>query len=130
MVAGLTDEQLEAGFIGAPEYYQFAGGTDRSWIEAVYLNLLGRQADEAGIDYWVGQLAQGADRSTVAFGFAASVEREGQHVLGLYRKYLGRDANRGEIDYWVGQFKMGFTNEDLVTGFVGSDEYFGMHTAE
>lgn len=129
MSSGLTDEQLEASFIGSPEFYQHAGGTDKAWIDAVYLNLLARQADPAGESFWVGQLTQGADRASVALGFAASPEREGQHVLELYRKYLGRDAGPSEIGFWVGQFKLGVTNEDIVTGFVASDEYFARHTS-
>jgi hypothetical protein len=130
MVAGLTDEQLEAGFIGASEYYQRAGGTDIAWIDAVYLDLLGRPADSDGETFWVNRLAQGADRSSVAFGFAASLEREAQHVDGLYRKFLDRVASSAEINFWVGQFAKGFTNEELVTGFVSSDEYFNRQTAE
>jgi type VI protein secretion system component Hcp len=129
MIGGLTDEQLEAGFIGSPEFYQHAGGTDKAWIDAVYMSLLGRQADPPGESFWVGRLAQGADRAAVALGFAASLEREAQHVMGLYEKYLGRGAGLDEINYWVGQFKMGFTNEDIVTGFVSSDEYYNNHTS-
>ena len=31
MHGGLTDEQLEAGFIGSPEFYNHSGGTDKGW---------------------------------------------------------------------------------------------------
>jgi hypothetical protein len=129
MTEGLTDEQLEAGFIGSPEYYQHSGGADRAWVDAMYQNLLGRQPDQQGEDYWVTQLAAGANRASVAYGFAGSAEREGQHVMALYQKYLGRTAGQSEIDYWVDQFvHHGKTNEDVVTGFVGSDEYYRKHT--
>src|SRR5262249_23614089 len=40
--AGLSDEQLAAGFIGSPEYFLHAGGTNRSWVTFMYHDILGR----------------------------------------------------------------------------------------
>ena len=129
MQHGMTDEQLEAGFIGSPEYFQHSGGTNQSWVDAMYLNLLGRGPDQAGEAYWVTALQRGANRGAVAFGFAASAEREGQHVQSDYAKFLGRFAAADEVAYWVDQFAHhGQTNENVVTGFVGSAEYFDSQT--
>ncbi len=124
MSGGLSDELLEAGFIGSPEFYQESGGTDKGWVDALYQDLLGRNADPAGEAAWLEALAAGASRAAVAYGFAASIERESQHVTALYQKYLGRTAGTLEIDYWVGQFGAGATDEDIVTGFACSDEFF------
>ena len=60
----------------------------------------------------------------MAYGFAASGEREGIAVQADYQRYLLRSAGPTEVAFWVGQFGHGTTNEDIVTGFVGSDEYF------
>ena len=128
MQRGLTDEQLEASFIGSPEYYEVSGGTDALWVEAMYNNLLGRGPDDGGKNYWVNTLARGGDRSAVAFGFAASAEREGMAVQDDYQRFLGRSAASDEVAYWVNAFRHGKTNEDVVTGFVASDEYFHEHT--
>jgi hypothetical protein len=129
MINGLSDEHLEAGFIGSSEFFNHSGGTNKGWVDAMYQDLLGRQPDPSGEAFWTGQLAAGADRSSVAYGFAASKEREGQHVQADYQKYLGRSAGQSEIDYWVDQFaNHGKTNEDVVTGFVGSAEYYKKHT--
>jgi hypothetical protein len=125
---GLTDERLEAGFIGSPEFYQHAGGSDKLWVDAMYVDLLGRAADQQGESYWVGQLAKGVQRSDVAFGFAASLERERQRVSDDYMHYLGRLPDQQGIDFWVNQFAHGLTNENVITGFVASDEYFKNHT--
>lgn len=128
MQQGLTDEQLEAGFIGSPEYYQHSGGTDKSWVDAMYTNLLGRLPDPGGEAYWVNQLAHGASREAVSYGFAASTEREKQRIGADYQKYLGRQADPGGLAYWLDQFvNHGQTNEDVITGFVASDEYFMTH---
>jgi hypothetical protein len=126
---GLTDERLEADFIGSPEFYAKAGGTDKLWVDAMYLDLLGRPADPAGEAFWIGQLAQGVQRSDAAFGFAAGLEREGQRINEDYLRYLGRAAEQAGLDFWVSQFAKGSTNEDLITGFVASDEYFNKHTS-
>jgi hypothetical protein len=129
MHEGLTDEQLEAGFIGSPEFYQHSGGTDKSWVDAMYNSLLGRGPDDLGEAFWVDQLAHGADRAGVALGFAASEEREKQHISANYEKYLGRLPDEGGLAYWLDQFSQhGKTNEDLVTGFVASDEYYARHS--
>ncbi|HQU45447.1 MAG: hypothetical protein B7Z73_00935, partial [Planctomycetia bacterium 21-64-5] len=45
MRQGLTDQQLEADFIGSEEFYDKAGGTDLDWVDAMYQDLLGRPAD-------------------------------------------------------------------------------------
>lgn len=101
---GLTDEALEAGFIGSAEFYRHAGGADRLWVDAKYQDLLGRQPDADGEVYRVRQLAQGASRSSVAFGFAASLERERQRILAKITSTISagcptcRDSTSGSAD--------------------------------
>jgi hypothetical protein len=128
MQTGFSDELLEAGFIGAPEYYQHAGGTDRLWVDAMYQNLLGRFPDGPGEGYWVQQLAAGAGRAAVAYGFAASPEREGQRIAADYLQYLGRPLDAPGQAFWVDQFvNHGASNETVVAGFVGSVENYQDH---
>jgi hypothetical protein len=124
MRAGLSDEMLESGFIGSPEFYQHAGGTDRAWVDAMYLDLLDRPADLAGENSWVAALAVGVSRTAVAFGFAASPEREKLRVQDDYFQYLGRTASDAELSGWVLNFESGVSNESVIAGFVGSDEYY------
>jgi hypothetical protein len=68
MQLGLTDEQLEAQFIGSDEYVRTHGGSDRAWVEGMYFDLLGREPDAAGWSYWLNQLQAGAGRSQIALG--------------------------------------------------------------
>ncbi|HVC99240.1 MAG TPA: DUF4214 domain-containing protein [Pirellulales bacterium] len=128
MRTGLTDERLEAGFIGSREFFDHSGGTNKSWVDAMYQALLGRAADAQGEAYWVAQVDQGANRSDVAYGFAASLEREGQRVSNDYLTYLGRLPDATGLGFWVSQFAGGLTNEDLIAGFVASNEYFDENT--
>jgi hypothetical protein len=121
---GLTDERLEAGFIGSPEYIANHGGTGPAWIEGMYKDLLGRGPEVGGLEFWIKRLNSGSTPESIAFGFAASAEREGLHVTGNYQRYLGRTPDADGLKYWVNQFiNHGQTNEDLAAGFVGSQEY-------
>ncbi len=121
---GLTDEKLEAKFLGSPEYIASHGGTGSNWVQGMYQDLLGRPAEPEGLDYWVNRLNGGADPASVAFGFAASAEREGQHVAFNYQHFLGRSPEADGLHYWVDQFvNHGQTNENLAASFLGSDEF-------
>ena len=124
MQNGLTDEQMEADFIGSKEYIAKHGGTGRAWVTGMYQDLLGRNPSAAEVQGWVTALNNGTPAAAVALGFAASPEREGQRVRFNYRTYLGREAQPAEVDLWVNGFLAGLTNEEMAAGFVGSAEYY------
>ncbi|HEX5442269.1 MAG TPA: DUF4214 domain-containing protein, partial [Pirellulales bacterium] len=128
MRQGLTDEQLEANFLAAPEYVADHGGSDVNWVIGMYHDLLGRAADGQGLAYWAGQIGAGVPEYNIALGFAASAEREAAVVQADYSKYLLRGATSEDIDYWVNQFLHGARNEDVIAGFVGSQEYYANPT--
>jgi hypothetical protein len=90
----------------------------------MYQDLLGRNPDAGGLSYWTGVLNKGGSAFSVALGFAASAEREGQRIGGDYQIFLGRQLDAGGQAYWVNQFLNGARNEDVVAGFVGSLEYY------
>jgi hypothetical protein len=120
----LTDEGLEASFLGSAEYIQSHGGAGAGWVEGMYDDLLGRDADSGGLSYWTGVLANGGVTYYVALGFAASAEREKQRIGEDYQVYLGRALDSAGQTYWVNQFLNGARNEDVIAGFVGSPEYY------
>src|SRR5205823_4715532 len=112
-------------FISAPEYIANHGGAGAGWVTGMYQDLLGRTPSSVELAYWVNRLNTGTSTFDVAFGFAASQEREGARVRGDYLTYLGRSATPVEVDYWVDQFlHHGETNEGVAAGFVGSQEYY------
>lgn len=124
MESGLTDEQLAAALISSPEYVQAHGGADGPWVEAMYQDLLGRDADAAGLQHWLTVLASGGSRDAVALGIATSPEHEARVIANDYFTYLGRTASAADVGYWVGQFEQGAHNEDVVAGFLASPEYY------
>jgi hypothetical protein len=128
MQQGLTDEQLEAGFIGSPEYIADHGGPGAGWVTGLYQDLLGRTPSLAEVSGWVQALANGLAPTAVAYGFAAGPEREGQRVTADYQQLLGRAPSPTEVAGWVGAFEAGqATNEDVVAGFLASAEFFQAH---
>src|SRR5262249_37157584 len=129
MQHGLTDEHLEAGLIGSVEYIQNHGGAGAGWVRGLYQDLLGRTPSQSEVDGWVQVLASGVSTTDVAFGIAASREREGQRVTADYQRYLNRTPSAAEVTGWVNAFENGGqTNEDVVAGFLGSAEYFQGHS--
>src|SRR5205823_2741382 len=73
---------------------------------------------------WVNNLNAGMSPGDVAFGFAASKERETQRVTADYQQFLGRAPQGSEAAYWVNRFLAGADNEAVIAGFVGSQEFF------
>jgi len=130
MASGLTDEQVEAGFIGSPEYVQNHGGQGEGWVRGMYRDLLGRDPAASEVGYWLAALGAGASDQSVAYGFAASAEREGQRVTQDYENFLGRDPDAWGISNWVNQFRGGLRNESVVAGFVASPEFRGRFAAD
>jgi hypothetical protein len=124
---GLSDEHLEAGFIGSTEYINNHGGQGAGWVQGMYQNLLGRAPAQWEVQYWVNQLANGMLTTDIAYGFAASREREAQRVAADYQQFVGRSASPAEVNYWVNVFLNGGSNEVVIAGFVSSQEYFHVH---
>ena len=124
MAGGLSDERLEAGFLGSAEYVRNHGGAGAGWVQSLYVTLLGRSPSSAEVQGWLAQLANGAATAAVAYGFAASAERESLRVAADYQLYLGRSARADEVQYWVSAFLSGGSNEKVVAGILASPEYF------
>src|SRR5262249_54999349 len=70
---GLRQEVVESGFLGSPEYYQRSGGTNVSFVRALYRQLLGRTPTAEEESYYVDRLAREAPAS-VAGSFVNSPE--------------------------------------------------------
>jgi len=62
-------------FAVSPEFTLKYGNLDNTgYVQQLYRNVLGREADPAGLADWVGQLDGGASRGTILVGFSESTE--------------------------------------------------------
>lgn len=121
---GLRIEDIAAQFYGSQEYFSDNGGTNRGYIEALYLDLLGRAADAEGRDHWASQLdARRITRQRVASEFYASIESRVDRVDALFSQILGRPADRQGRSYWTEQL-LTLGDVSLAAWLAASEEYY------
>jgi hypothetical protein len=102
-----------------------AGATDGSFVDAAYLDLLGRPADPGGRQHWSDLLAGGVPRQQIAAALLASAEGRARLVDDAYREALSRPADPGGRAYWADQLVRGTRVETLLAQLVGSTEFLG-----
>jgi hypothetical protein len=102
-------------------------------IALVYEAGLGREADIAGLNYWIDQVEAGLPLSFMAGFFLDSPEfttrfgdddamSNGQFVDVMYRNVLGRSGEPAGVDFWVGAMNGGLEREAVLVGFAASPE--------
>lgn len=101
-----------------------------AYIQAVYHELLGHNADPAGLAFWQSQMAGGATRDTVARTVWNSQEHRGIEVDQYYQTFLGRSADAAGRAYWINSFSSWGTERIVVAGFLTSDEYQALHSSD
>ncbi|HEV3344414.1 MAG TPA: DUF4214 domain-containing protein [Pirellulales bacterium] len=116
--ATVHEQLLENGAAGTP---------NQNWVQEVYRDLFGRQAELQGLEYWVAELTKGVSRGDVAHQMVqiASFE-EFQHdtVVALYQQYLGRAPDAGGEAYWTAYLYNGGTIEAMSQALVVSPEFY------
>ena len=104
---------------------------ERGYMTQLYQNVLGRAPDQAGLDYWTGQLESfSLSRGQVLEAFSQSPEFAlgvGNEVLVtmLYIAVLQRTPDPAGFAYWVGQLDSGMSPEVAVAAFLAVPEYRG-----
>jgi uncharacterized protein (TIGR03118 family) len=101
-----------------------AGGSNARFIDRLYQTFLNRQAEPAGLAFWMAQLNQGMTRAQVAAGIQNSVEFRTDLVMKAYQQFLHRAPEQGGLNFWVNFLQQGHTVEQMQAGIVGSREYF------
>ena len=93
---GASLTSVAAGFINSPEFQQLYGAnvTDRDFVTKVYKNVLDRNPDQSGYDFWLGAMGRGATRADILASFSESPENIG-NVADLI-------ANGIQYKEWVG----------------------------
>jgi len=73
--------QVAQAFVVSDEFRQTFGSnlSNQAFVNAMYTNILGRNADTSGSSYWVSQLNAGQSRAQVLLGFSESPENH-SHV--------------------------------------------------
>ncbi|CAO1661878.1 hypothetical protein NYA30BAC_01419 [Halomonas sp. NYA30] len=101
---------------------------DLQWITGLYTQVLGRQADVEGVQYWAQYSANGGSRAEMALSMLNSeesgkvVHEGGDYLDLLYTGLLGRDADDAGKAYWSGELMAGASMRDVVDSFMFSEE--------
>ncbi|OON63748.1 hypothetical protein B0920_10460 [Massilia sp. KIM] len=82
MDGGASLESVAAGFAASKEFADLYGAdaSDARFVELLYQNVLHRQLDVPGRDYWLGALEQGQGRQQVLAFFSESGENQTQVI--------------------------------------------------
>jgi hypothetical protein len=94
------------------------------FVSALYNTALGRDADNAGLNYWTNLLNKGTSRQQVTLGIQQSTEYRSRLIDSVYETYLGRDADASGRQWWLSQFANGATERQFTASLLASDEYF------
>ncbi|HEV7920807.1 MAG TPA: DUF4214 domain-containing protein [Thermoanaerobaculia bacterium] len=107
-----------------------ASSTDgtSNFIHLLYVDVLGRAADPAGIATFTDMLAHGATRTQVAAALLASTEWRQKVINDAYQTLLGRNADAAGMAYWMAAMNAGLNDENVMAGIAGSPEYFTGHS--
>ena len=76
MDAGMGIETVAEQFIGSAEFIRMYGAnpSDEQFVDLLYANVLDRQADQSGYDFWIGALDRGLTRAGLLAEFSESRE--------------------------------------------------------
>ncbi len=115
-----------------------SNAADRSsvegFVERCYQVVLGRQADQAGKNYWTDNLIAGYSTGidlTYSFFFSDEYKdknrSDAEYVSDLYWTFMGREPDQSGTNYWLTcMSNRGFSDKEVFNGFAGSAEFHGI----
>jgi hypothetical protein len=126
---GMTLESMASKFAASSEFQKLYGSLgNRAFVEQVYRNVLDREPDAEGTDYWVQQLDRGVTRGKVIVGFTESPENRRATATDVtiswaFAQMVDRMPTTGERAQWQRQLAAGSDAEDLVRSLAASDAF-------
>lgn len=96
---------LRVLLMSSDEYFRYSGDNAASWIEALYLDILGRGSDADGLEYWLDQMNEGVARPLIVAGLYLSDESLGRRVDSYFQESLGRSPSDSERTASIGTIR-------------------------
>jgi Domain of unknown function (DUF4214) len=121
---GMSLGTIADNFVASGEFVSTYGALDDgAFVDLVYHNVLGRDPDPAGRQYWLDHLAFGMGRGALMTGFSESAEYKALtkskiDVTMVYAAMLRRAPDQGGFDYWTTRDR-----SEFVRGIIASPEY-------
>lgn len=127
---GATTQSISDYFAISPEFQARYGSlNDAEFVELVYRNVLGREAEPGGRQFWIDELTTGRrTRGNVMNAFAQSpeyIQKTSAEVMvtTCYAGMLRRQPDPSGFAYWVSQVNAGASLGNLLNSFIASPEY-------
>lgn len=107
VTAGPVDSATEAQVTAAQTQEELAPTIGQ--VKRLYRTILGRDAELAGLEYWMGRIAAGASYQDLAWAFLASQEwqnsvgaglTDDEYLTRLYRQAFDREPDDAGLAYW------------------------------
>jgi uncharacterized protein (TIGR03118 family) len=95
-----------------------------SFVNQVYLDLLQRPADPAGLAYFTTLQNNGVSRQEIVSRIESSPEFRTLEINSLFTRLLHRQADTVGLDFWLTQLESGRTLQQIESGIAGSLEYY------
>ncbi|MGH7137507.1 MAG: DUF4214 domain-containing protein, partial [Pirellulales bacterium] len=99
------------------------GSSTELLVAQVYRDLLHREVEPHGLQFWTGLIDGGLSRQTAVTEIEYSAEYRDDVVQGLYRLYLHRSAEPAATTFFSNLLLRG-TPEQIATALASSNEYF------
>jgi hypothetical protein len=123
LAQGGSQEGIQEALLSSPEFYQVQGGTDRSYVQALFHLLLNRSATSQDATSLTAVL-DGSSADAVVRDVLFSAEYETDLVASLYASYLGRPADAAGLSSFVSLLRRGAPPEQVEFDLLSSEEYF------
>ncbi len=98
IIERLTDRGLRAQLFGSLEFRDRFAATDEAYVAELYRRILDREPDPAGRTFWLGRLAAGLSRQSVAAAMLASAESARLSPLSIVDAVPADGVLEGELD--------------------------------
>ncbi|MDZ4781733.1 MAG: Calx-beta domain-containing protein [Planctomycetia bacterium] len=96
-----------------------------SLVTQAYEDLLGREPEDAGLQFYADQLEDGRmNEFQMATAMQNSIEYRTRQIQAMYQKYLGRGSDTAGLSAHLTYLAAGGTWDGLRTTFLGSNEYY------
>lgn len=99
-----------------------------AFVAQVYRDLLGRNPEAAGLNWWTRLLEGGIGREEIAQGILGSVEYRTRQISAWYQDFLGRAPEPGGLTFFLDFLAQGHTEEEVKAWILGSPEYAATQT--
>jgi hypothetical protein len=124
--SGAPTESVIVALVGSSEYAQkVAGDPNQLYVQQLYVDLLHRSADSAGLAHFTAALDSGAmTRQQLVDAILGSAEYRSDEVESVNQTYLSRPADTGGLALFTGSLAGGASPQQVAEALVGSAEFF------